>query len=102
MYSFSVTEEPLSNLTPDMILYRASEAHNLAMISHSLALGANKNWHNPDDNGQTPLHQAVASVSMQTLVHNDINFRVQLSLNIHEYNILGFEYSQGSCKGWVH
>lgn len=72
LYIFlSVTEEPLSNLTPNLILYRASEAHNLAMISHSFALGANKNWHNPDDNGQTPLHQAIASVSMHTLVHND-------------------------------
>lgn len=58
-------------MTPDLILYRASEAHNLAMISHSLALGANKNWHNPDDDGQTPLHQAIASVSIQNLLLSD-------------------------------
>lgn len=66
-----VKEEPLSSLYPDMVLYRASEADNLGMISYSLALEANKNWHNPDDNGQTPLHQAVASVS------NQISFQVE-------------------------
>lgn len=69
----TITEEPLSNLTPNLILYRASEAHNLAMISHSFALGANKNWHNPDDNGQTPLHQAIASNSIRTVQHLLIN-----------------------------
>lgn len=54
-----------------MVLYRASEADNLGMISYGLALEANKNWHNPDDNGQTPLHQAVASVSNQRLLQVD-------------------------------
>lgn len=54
----------MSSLSPDLVLFRASEAHNLPMISHSLALGANKNWHNPNDNGRSPLHQAVASVSI--------------------------------------
>ncbi|XP_045112672.1 arf-GAP with coiled-coil, ANK repeat and PH domain-containing protein 2-like isoform X2 [Portunus trituberculatus] len=65
----NVTEEPLSSLHPDMVLYRASEADNLGMISYGLALEANKNWHNPEDNGQTPLHQAVASCSVRPVQH---------------------------------
>lgn len=73
LYFSPVTEEPLSSLSRDLVLYRASEAHNLAMVSHSLALGANKNWHNQDENGQTPLHRAVASVSMQTLMQIELN-----------------------------
>ncbi|KAK8375630.1 hypothetical protein O3P69_008439 [Scylla paramamosain] len=68
-----VKEESLSSLYPDMVLYRASEADNLGMISYSLALEANKNWHNPDDNGQTPLHQAVASCSVRSVQHLLIN-----------------------------
>ncbi|KAK3866722.1 hypothetical protein Pcinc_027760 [Petrolisthes cinctipes] len=68
-----VTEELVSSLSPDLVLYRASEAHNLPMMTHSLALGANKNWHNPNDNGQSPLHQAVASGSVMALQHLLIN-----------------------------
>ncbi|KAG0723782.1 Arf-GAP with coiled-coil, ANK repeat and PH domain-containing protein 2 [Chionoecetes opilio] len=71
--SNNVTEEPLSNLSPDTVLYRASEAHNLAMMGHSFALGADKNWHNQDDNGQTPLHQAVSSRSVRAVQYLLIN-----------------------------
>lgn len=63
----SAPEEAFANLTPDMLLFRACEVHNLPMMSHSLALGANKNWHNADERGRTPMHQAVKSVSAYLL-----------------------------------
>ncbi|XP_071514792.1 arf-GAP with coiled-coil, ANK repeat and PH domain-containing protein 2 isoform X2 [Panulirus ornatus] len=68
-----VAEEPVSSLTPDLVLFRACEAHNLAMMSHSLALGANKNWHNPDEGGRTPMHEAVLSGSVMAVQHLLIN-----------------------------
>ncbi|KAK8751966.1 hypothetical protein OTU49_011377 [Cherax quadricarinatus] len=68
-----VTPESASNLTPNMVLFRACEAHNLAMMSHSIALGAEKNWHNPDESGRTPMHQAVISGSVMAVQHLLIN-----------------------------
>ncbi|XP_045583437.1 arf-GAP with coiled-coil, ANK repeat and PH domain-containing protein 2 isoform X2 [Procambarus clarkii] len=68
-----VTEEPALSLTPDLVLFRACEAHNLPMMSHSIAVGADKNWHNPDENGQTPMHQAVKSGSVMAVQHLLIN-----------------------------
>lgn len=66
-------EEAFANLTPDMLLFRACEVHNLPMMSHSLALGANKNWHNTDELGRTPMHQAVKSGSVMAIEHLLIN-----------------------------
>ncbi|KAG7162761.1 arf-GAP with coiled-coil, ANK repeat and PH domain-containing protein 2-like isoform X2 [Homarus americanus] len=68
-----VTVEPLSSITPNLVLFRACEAHNLAMISCCLALGANKNWHNPAESGRTPMHQAVISGSVMAVQHLLIN-----------------------------
>lgn len=55
-------EEDISTLRPDMLLYRAAAAHNLPVMCHAIAIGADKNWKNPNDNGQTSLFQAVHSV----------------------------------------
>lgn len=45
-----------------MLLYRASAAHNLSVMCHAIAVGADKNWKNPNDNGRTCLFQAILSV----------------------------------------
>lgn len=68
-----VTEETLSSLNPNLLLFRACEAHNLPVMCHSLALGADKNWHNSDNNSRTPLHQAVDSGSVMAVEYMLIN-----------------------------
>jgi len=45
-----------------MLLYKASGAHNLSVMCHAMALGADKNWKNLKDNGRTCLFQAILSV----------------------------------------
>jgi len=45
-----------------MLLYRAAAAHNLPVMCHAIATGADKNWKNPNDNGRTSLFQAILSV----------------------------------------
>lgn len=52
----------MSTLGPDMLLYRAALAHNLPVMCHAMAIGADKNWRNPNDNGRTCIFQAVCSV----------------------------------------
>lgn len=56
-------EEDIASLNPNLLLYKASAAHNLPVMCHAIALGAVKNWINEDDSKRTPLHQAVLSVS---------------------------------------
>jgi Arf-GAP/coiled-coil/ANK repeat/PH domain-containing protein len=53
----------MCTLGPDMLLYRAAAAHNLPVMCHAIAIGADKNWRNPNDNGRTCLFQAILSVS---------------------------------------
>lgn len=50
------------NLNPNLLLYKASAAHNLSVMCNALALGANKNWSNTSDLNRNALHQAVLSV----------------------------------------
>lgn len=54
----------MCTLTADMLLYRSAGAHNLPIMCHALAIGADKNWKNPNDYGRTCLFQAVNSVSI--------------------------------------
>lgn len=54
----------MSTLGPDMLLFRAAAAHNLPVMCHAIAVGADKNWKNPNNNGQTCLFQAILSVSI--------------------------------------
>lgn len=58
-----MSEEDISKLKPDLLLYRASGAHNLPVMCHALAVGANVNWVNIDDKNRVALHQAIVSVS---------------------------------------
>lgn len=54
----------MSTLGPDMLLYRAAAAHNLPVMCHAIAIGADKNWKNPNDSGRTCLFQAILSVRL--------------------------------------
>ena len=56
--------EDLSKLGPDLLLYRAAQARNLAVMVEALAAGANPNWHEEDESGKTPLIMAIESVSI--------------------------------------
>ncbi|KAK2711039.1 hypothetical protein QYM36_012268 [Artemia franciscana] len=62
--NISIGAESLSKLSPEMILYKASRAHNIPVMALAIALGADKNWINEEDKQRTPLHQAVISVSV--------------------------------------
>jgi len=55
-------EEDISTLHPDRLLYRAAQAHNLPVMCEALALGADKQWINTEDNARSAIHQAVISV----------------------------------------
>lgn len=57
-----VAEEDISKLSPNLLLYRASAAHNLPVMCHAFAAGADPNWANVDDKNRVSLHQAVISV----------------------------------------
>ncbi|XP_014242118.1 arf-GAP with coiled-coil, ANK repeat and PH domain-containing protein 2 [Cimex lectularius] len=60
----TVSEEDISKLSPTSLLHKASTAHNIPVMCHALALGADKHWVNPEQNGMTHLHQAVFSGSV--------------------------------------
>lgn len=62
--SLLVGEEDITNLHPNLILYKAAAAHNLPVMCKALALGADKMWVNLEDKSRTPIHQAIISVSM--------------------------------------
>lgn len=55
-------EEDITNLNPNLLLYKASAVHNIPVMCQALALGANKLWRNEADLKRTPLHQAILSV----------------------------------------
>lgn len=59
----NVGEEDISKLHPNMLLYKAATAHNLPVMCQALALGADKNFENPDDRQRQPIHAAIHSVN---------------------------------------
>lgn len=72
-----LVEEDICTLTPNMLLYRSAGAHNLPIMCHALAVGADKNWKNPNDNGRTCLFQAVNSVCVNHLIRECIFIYLQ-------------------------
>lgn len=70
--------EDIHKLNPDVLLYKAALVHNLPVMSQALALGAQKNWTNPEDLDRTALHQAVLSVStfLSSSSSEIINFKM--------------------------
>lgn len=67
MIKFYPGEQDLANLHSNLLLYIASAADNLPVMCQALALGADKNWPNPDDRNRHPLHAAVLTVSLRHL-----------------------------------
>ncbi|KAL1138154.1 hypothetical protein AAG570_009846 [Ranatra chinensis] len=76
----SIGEEDISKLSPTLLLYKASAAHNIPVMCQALALGADKLW--TADDGTGHLHQAVISgsgMSCEYLLLNGIPKNVQAS-----------------------
>lgn len=55
--------EDTREMDPGMLLYKASKARNLPVMAEALAHGADVNLVNDEDEGKTPLIQAVTGVS---------------------------------------
>lgn len=55
--------EDIRDLHPGALLYKASKARNLPVMAEALAHGADVNSANDEDEGKTPLIQAVIGVS---------------------------------------
>ncbi|XP_078281330.1 arf-GAP with coiled-coil, ANK repeat and PH domain-containing protein 3 isoform X3 [Rhinoraja longicauda] len=58
--------EDVRELHPGMLVYKAAQARNLAVMAQALAHGANVNWVNDEDENKTPLIQAVIGGSLVT------------------------------------
>lgn len=55
--------EDVRELHPTVLLYKASKARNLPVMAEALAHGADVNSINEEDEGKSPLIQAVTGVS---------------------------------------
>lgn len=55
-------EEDIEKLNPNYVLFKATTAHNLPVMCQAMALGADKNWPNPENLDRTALHQSVLVV----------------------------------------
>uniref|UniRef100_A0A672HTY6 Arf-GAP with coiled-coil, ANK repeat and PH domain-containing protein n=1 Tax=Salarias fasciatus TaxID=181472 RepID=A0A672HTY6_SALFA len=64
--------EDLRDLHPGALLYKASKARNLPVMAEALAHGADVNSVNEDDEGKTPLIQAVIGVSQSAVVNENV------------------------------
>lgn len=58
--------EDIRDLHPGALLYKASKARNLPVMAEALAHGADVNLVNDEDEGKTPLIQAVIGVRQST------------------------------------
>jgi Arf-GAP/coiled-coil/ANK repeat/PH domain-containing protein len=56
--------ESVDTLDANILLYKAARVANLGVMCEAMALGAEKNWININDDGCTPLHQAVLGGSV--------------------------------------
>lgn len=57
------TEGILQNFNSDMILFKATNKHNLPVMCYAIASGSSKSFQNPMELQRSPLHQAILSVS---------------------------------------
>ena len=58
--------DPICNLTSELLLFRASRAHNLPVMLEALALGANIEWRHSEEGLCPPIHQAIMSGSVMS------------------------------------
>ncbi|XP_058443765.1 arf-GAP with coiled-coil, ANK repeat and PH domain-containing protein 2 [Malaya genurostris] len=58
--------EEFEKLNPNFLLFKAACGHNLPVMCQALALGADKNWCNPDELDRTALHAAILSGSVMS------------------------------------
>ncbi|XP_058818210.1 arf-GAP with coiled-coil, ANK repeat and PH domain-containing protein 2 [Topomyia yanbarensis] len=58
--------EEFEKLNPNFLLYKAACGHNLPVMCQAMALGADKNWRNPDELDRTALHAAILSGSVMS------------------------------------
>lgn len=65
--------EDFDKLNPNYLLYKAASGHNLPVMCQAMALGANKNWTNPDELDRTALHAAILSGSVMSCEYLLIN-----------------------------
>lgn len=56
--------EDMSKLDPNMLLYKAAQARNLAVMLEALANGADPNWVHEEEDGKTPLMKVVETGSL--------------------------------------
>ena len=56
--------EDMSSLDPNMLLFKAAQSRNLAVMLEALANGAETNWVNIQEEDKTPLMKAVETVSV--------------------------------------
>lgn len=57
-------EGNLEDFNSDMILFKATNKHNLPVMCYALASGASKSFANPKDLQRSSLHQAILSVGL--------------------------------------
>lgn len=60
--------EDFRDLHPGALLYKASKARNLPVMAEALAHGADVNCANDEDEGKTPLMQAVVGVRRSSVL----------------------------------
>lgn len=77
--------EDISKLEPDVLLYKASQVHNLPVMCQALALGANKNWKNAEEENRTCIHQAIISGSVMA-----VEFLILNGADINAKDDLGY------------
>lgn len=76
----NLDEEDIEKMTPNYVLFKATTAHNLPVMCQAMALGADKNWQNPENLDRSALHQSVFVVSKK--LDDDDDKRKYVNFNI--------------------
>ncbi|KAL9892884.1 arf-GAP with coiled-coil, ANK repeat and PH domain-containing protein 2 isoform X3 [Glossina fuscipes] len=91
-----IIDEALFNkLDANLMLYKASAAHNLPVMCMAFALGADKNWRNSEDQNRTYLHQAVLSGSVMACEYLLLNGIPIDSVDVNGLSALHISTSKG-------
>lgn len=88
--------EEFEKLNPNYLLFKAASGHNLPVMCQAMALGADKNWRNPDEHDRTALHAAILSgsvMSCEFLLLNGCNIN---AVDLNGYTALYLATENGS------